>query len=286
MPDNKKTFWRFFLSRAFWKSIGIMALIVIVLIIAIQLVLRNYTDHGEEIQVPNLTGMELKNADELCFQKQLKWLIQDSIYNKNLPGGVIIDQYPPAGFRVKKNRKVFFTTSRWYPEMIPMPKVYDMSFRQAKRVIESQGLFIDSVEYEPYFARTYVLKQKYEGFIIDEGTPIEKGAGIVLVLGQGLSSETDLIPELLGLPKDSATVLALDAYFNVGAVVYDESILSDEDSINALVYKQFPEHQSKQTRLGSPIDIWLTLDSLKLYVVDSVRFKIDSLPAEVIIPLN
>lgn len=286
MPDNKKTFWRFFLSRAFWKNIGIMALTVIVLITAIQLVLRNYTDHGEEIQVPNLTGMELKNADELCYKKQLTWLIQDSIYNKNLPGGVIIDQYPPAGFRVKKNRKIFLTSSRWYPEMIPMPKVYDMSYRQAKGVIESLGLYIDSLEYEPYFARTYVLKQKYEGYIIDEGTPIEKGAGIVLVLGQGLSSETDFIPELLGLPKDSATLLALDAHFNVGAVVYDESILSGEDSIKALIYKQFPEHQSQQTRLGSPIDIWLTLDSLKLYVVDSVRFKIDSLPAEVIIPLN
>jgi beta-lactam-binding protein with PASTA domain len=278
MPEKKKTLWRFFLTRTFWKNVGIMFLIVTVLLIGIQLVLRNYTDHGEEIQVPNMTGLELLDADELCYQKNLKWSKQDSIHNKNLPGGVVIDQYPPAGFRVKKNRTIFFTTSRWYPEMIPMPKAYDMSYRQAKRILESQGLHIDSLEYEPYFARTYVMKQKFRDMVIEEGTPVEKGSGIVLVLGQGLSNETDLIPDLKGMSKDSAASIALDLHFNVGAIVYDESILNEEDSLTALIYKQFPESNRNKARLGSPIDIWLTLDSLKLYEVDSVRFKIDSLP--------
>ncbi len=263
-----------------------MAAITIVLIIAVQLVLRNYTDHGEEIQVPNLTGMPLHDADQLCYQKELKWIIQDSVYDKNLPGGIVVDQYPFSGFRVKKNRKLFLTISSWYPEMIPMPKAYDMSYRQAKGILESHGLSIDSLEYEPYFARTYVMKQKYKGYTIDEGTPIEKGSGIVLVLGQGLSNEVDQIPNLIGMVRDSASDIALDLHFNIGAVVFDASILTGEDSLNAKIYKQFPEELNQKARLGSPIDIWLTLDSVKLFKADSVQFKLDSLPPQEFTPLN
>lgn len=278
MPEKKKLFLRFLISRVFWKNIGIMAVITLIAILIIQLVLRNYTDHGEEIQVPNLTQMDLVQADQLCYQKQLKWIIQDSIYDPEISGGIVLDQYPPAGFRVKKNRKLYLTTSRWYPEMIPMPRAYDMSYRQAKRVLESQGLVIDSLEYEPYFARTYVLRQKYKGEVIEEGTPIERGAGVILVLGQGLSDQTDRIPDLLGMTRDSAAAMALDLHFNIGAVVFDTSILSGEDSLNALIYRQEPERNTTGIRLGSPIDIWLTRDSLKLYKADSVRFRLDKLP--------
>lgn len=277
MPEKKRLFWRFLISRVFWKNTGIMAAIVLVIMILVQLVLRNYTDHGEEIQVPNLTGMELAQADQLCFQKDLKWIIQDSVYFKDLPGGVVVDQYPLTGFRVKKNRKIFLTTSRWYPEMIPMPKAYDMSYRQAKRILESQGLYIDSIEYEPYFARTYVMRQKFGGLVIDEGTPIEKGSGVVLVLGQGLSDQTDQIPDLFGLTREDAAEAALDQHFNIGAAIYDAGVLNAEDSSLAVVYKQFPEGLQQNVRLGSPIDIWLTRDSIKLYQADSIRFRPDSL---------
>lgn len=286
MPKKKTLFWKFLATRIFWKNFLIALAITAVLILIVQISLRIYTDHGDEIQVPNLTGMKLQEVDQLCFQKNLKWLIQDSTYTAGAPGGTVLDQYPPAGFKVKKNRKIFLTTNSWYPEMIPMPKAYDMSYRQAKRILEIQGLFIESLEYEPYFARTYVLKQKLNGEVIEEGTPVEKGSRIVLVLGQGLSNETDFVPKLVGMKKDSAAELALDLHFNIGAVVFDESILSGEDSINALIYKQFPDYHNRKAQLGSPIDVWLTLDSLKLYRADSTLFVLDTLQQEQIIPLN
>lgn len=286
MPVKKRKFVRFLLSKVFWKHTGILILAFILLIVIVQLALRNYTDHGEELQVPNLTGMELTAADKLCYEQELKWIIQDSTYIRDVPGGVILDQYPPSGFRVKRNRKIYLTTSSWYPEMIPMPKAYDMSYRQAKRILESQGLGIDSLESVPYFARTYVMRQKYKGEVILEGTPIEKGSAVVLVLGQGLSNETDLIPDLLGLTRDIAADLAMDLHFNIGAVVFDQTVLTEEDSLTAMIYKQYPEHQEKQARLGSSIDIWLTMDSIRLFQADSVRFRIDSLAMDSLYPLN
>lgn len=286
MPKKKTSLWRFLATKVFWKNFLLAMAITFTTIVVTQLVLRIYTDHGDEIPVPNFTSMSLLEVDQLCFQKDLKWLVQDSVYVKDQPGGTVLDQYPPAGFKVKKNRKIFLTTNCWYPEMIPMPKAYDMSYRQAKRIIESHGLFIDSLEYEPYFARTYVLKQKYKGEIIDENTQIEKGSGIVLILGQGLSNKTDFIPNLTGMHEDSASSLALDMHFNIGAVVFDDGIQSADDSLNALIYKQFPDHNNRKAQLGSPIDIWLTLDSLKLYLADSTLFELDSLQMQRLNPVE
>jgi len=286
MPKKKRSFWRFLTTRVFWKNFLLAIAIAFGLILVIQFSLRIYTDHGKEIQVPNFTGFNLQEVDQLCVQKELTWLIQDSIYVKDQPGEAVLDQYPTAGFRVKKKRKIYLTTNCWYPEMIPMPKAYDMSFRQAKRILESQGFFIDSLEYEPYFARTYVLNQKFLGEIIDVGTPIEKGSGIILVLGQGLSNETDFIPKLINMTHDSAASLSIDRHFNIGAVVFDNRISTAEDSINALVYKQFPDYNNRKAQLGSPIDIWLTLDSLKLIEANPSLFRLDTIQPEEILPLN
>jgi len=286
MPKKKISFRRFIITWVFWKNFLIALAIAFGLLMIVQFSLRLYTGHGKEIMVPNFTGFSLQEVDQLCFQKELTWLIQDSIFVKDKPGGSILDQYPVAGFRVKKNRKIFITTNCWYPEIILMPKAFDMSYRQAKRVLESQGFFIDSLEYEPYFARTYVLNQKYNGETIDPGTPVEKGSGIVLVLGQGLSNQTDYIPKLINMSHDSAASLSLDLHFNIGAVVFDDSITSSDDSINALVYRQFPDYHNKKAQLGSPIDIWLTLDSLKLFMADSSLFKKDTLQPGETIPLN
>ena len=277
MPKKKISFWRFLLSRVFWKNLGIAAAIIIILLVLTRITLHFYTDHGKEIPVPNFTHMSLHEVDQLCYQKNLRWIVQDSTYNPDLAGGSVVEQYPPAGFRVKKKRKVFLITNSWYPEMIMMPDASDTHLRQAKGLLESYGLFVDSLEYEPHFARTYVLKQKFRGEIIEPGTPIEKGSGITLVLGQGLSSEVDLIPNLINMTQDTAQDVALDLHFNIGAVVFDESITNEEDSIMARIYKQFPHHQNEKAQLGSPIEIWLTLDSLKLMEADSTLFPRDSL---------
>ena len=277
MQKKKTLFWRFLISRVFWKNLAIAIIILVVLLIGIQLSLRFYTDHGKEISVPNFSGMSLQEVDQMCYQKNLKWLIQDSTYNPDTPGGSVVDQYPPAGFKVKKNRKVFLTTNSWYPEMIMMPKASDTHFRQAKKILESAGLHIDSLEYEPYMFRTYVLKQKFRGEIIEPGTPIEKGSGITLVLGQGLSNETDQIPKLVGITRDTAMDIVLNLHFNLGAVVFDESIIDEEDSLQARIYKQFPDYHNHKAKLGSPIDIWLTMDTLKLMEADSTLFPRDSL---------
>jgi hypothetical protein len=46
---------------------------------------------------------------------------------------------------------------------------------------------------------------------------------------------------------------------NTGALIFDSSILTPEDSLNAIVWRQYPS--TSNTRIinsGSSVDLWLT----------------------------
>jgi hypothetical protein len=266
---------QFLLSRIFWKNVLIATGITVGLIILVQISLYFYTGHGKRIPVPDFTGMSLQQVDRLCAQNNIKWVVQDSTYLAESPRGSVLDQYPEPGSGIKKTRKVFIITNCWFPQIVKMPKAYDMPYRQAERVLSSAGLHISNIEYIPHFAPTYVLQQKFGSKLIAEGADIEKGSGITLVVGEGLSNERAPIPDLMNIGRETARILALNNYFNLGASQFDSTVTTAMDSIMAKVYRQFP-NVSSQARLGTTIDIWLTRDSARIMQMDSAYTAQDS----------
>lgn len=283
MPEKKNSFKRFLISKVFFKNLALAVGITLVVLIIVQAGLKIYTDHGKEIDVPDFTGLTMSETDKLCFQENLKWTIMDSLYLENQPRGVILDQYPASGAKVKKKRRIFLVVNSWSPEIIIMPKAYEMPYRTALRILEASGLHVDSIEYEPYFAETYVRKQKFKDEIILEGSTIQKGSGITLVLGQGLSDEKTFVPRLINMTQDSARNLIMSTHFSLGAIVYDESVSTEVDSSIATIFNQQPDYKNNQARLGSAIDIWLTTDSIKMHMADSTLF---SLPDSLLLELD
>lgn len=259
----------FLASRLFWKNVLIAVGITILLVILVQISLKIYTGHGQKIRVPDFTGMSLQQVDRICSQNEVRWVVQDSSYFSGQPKGSVLDQYPEPGSGIKKNRKIFLITNSWFPQMIPMPKAFDMPYRQAERVLATAGLHITNVEYIPHFAPTYVLEQKFNGRLIAPGTEIEKGSGITLVVGEGLSDEKALVPDLLNIGRETARIIALNNYFNLGAVKFDSTVRDATDSAMARIFRQSPE-MNTEARLGTSIDIWLTRDSLMLVTLDSL----------------
>ena len=58
----------------------------------------------------------------------------------------------------------------------------------------------------------------------------------------------------------------LRSALNIGAIIYDESILDLTDTIEAKVWRQYPSFkENKMIRLGSTVDLWLSVDSARLY---------------------
>lgn len=272
----KSPFFQFLLSRIFWKNVLIAMGITLGLILLVQISLYFYTGHGKKIRVPDFTGMSLNQVDRLCAQNHITWVIQDSNYTAESARGSVLDQYPEPGSGIKKNRKIFLITNCWFPQVIKMPKAFDMPYRQAERVLSSAGLHISNIEYIPHFAPTYVLEQKFGGKLIAEGTDIPKGSGITLVVGEGLSNERSPVPNLLNIGRETARIIALNNFFNLGATQYDSTVTNAMDSALAKVYRQFPDFNN-QARLGTSIDIWLTRDSVRIMQMDSAFSAIDSL---------
>ncbi len=260
---------QFLFSRIFWKNVLIALGLTFGLILMVQISLYFYTGHGKKIRVPDFTGMSLQQVDRLCVQNNIKWIIQDSSFVAEFPRGTILAQYPLPGSGIKKNRKIFITTNCWFPQMIKMPKAFDMPYRQAERVLLSAGLHVSNIEYIPHFAPTYVLEQKFGDKLIAEGTNIEKGSGVTLVVGEGLSNERSPVPNLLNFSRETARIIALKNFFNLGATRYDSTVTNANDSALAKVYRQFPDFDN-QARLGTSIDVWLTIDSLMIRQMDSL----------------
>ncbi len=270
---------KFLISRQFWKNLFIAIVITLVVITFIFLWLKIYTRHGRSLAVPDLTGMTLAETDSIILEKKLLYQVVDSVYNTEVTRGCVVEQNPPPEFKVKKNRTIFITINAFNPEMVRMPFIMGVSLRQATAMIENAGLEVGRLTYVPDIAINNVLQQKINGNVIEEGDSIIKGSRVDLILGRGLSNDKTVGPELMGLLLEEAKNLITSRFLNLGAVIYDGSIFNKEDSVTARIWKQKPVYKETQLiNLGASVDIWLTVDSVKLGLSDTTSYELPGDP--------
>lgn len=264
----------FIKSKDFLKHLIIASILAIVIISITFILLNLYTLHGNSFPTPDFKGKTMQEAEKIATENKLELEITDSVYEDDEPRSIIVKQNPEAGFEVKKGRKVFLTKNASSPEEVKMPNVVGVSHRQAKNTLNNSGLKIGKLKHVPDIAVNNVLKQKANGKEIEPGEMIPKGTKIDLVLGEGLSNRKAEIPDLRNYKLEKAENKILQAAMNVGAVKYDESVENEEDSADAVVWKQYPPYKKKEkARLGSDIDLWLTTDSTKLPQEDTTKVE-------------
>ena len=259
------TLKEFFKSKTF-KTNALAAIgITIFLLVANMFALRVYTDHGESVEIPDLKGKTDSEVASILGNLDLRYQIRDSVFSKETAPGTVLDQYPKAGMRVKENRTVFITLCAVSQEMIPMPQLTDISYRQATNLIESSGLIAGTVEYQPSEFPNLVLQQKIDGQIVAVGERVPKGSVVDLVLGSDSNGETSEVPTLFGRNLAEARLTLGEAFLNVGNITYDESVLYEMQKAKAVIYKQSPDPAEVfEVTQGTAIDLWLTIDPEKL----------------------
>ncbi len=225
-----------------------------------------YTRHGQSLAVPDFKGMPIDEAYDLAHENSLKIVVTDSIFRPALPAGSVIDQNPKPDARVKKKRKVFITINCVMPKKIDAPNVVGFSLRQGKAVLESKGLKIGKLIYQPDMATNNILDQRYKGRMLMPNEPVFVGTSVDLVLGMdNEAGERTSIPYVLRLNSDDARSRLADASLNLGRMRFDKSVKTISDSLSAVVYKQVPGPSgSNSTSLGSSVDIYLTVDESKI----------------------
>jgi beta-lactam-binding protein with PASTA domain len=227
--------------------------------------LEKYTRHGQSNPVPEFTGMLPAEAQKIAHQQNLKVEIVDSLFLENTEPGVVVDQIPRPGHGVKQNRTIFLTINSTQPEMVTLPQLTDISFRQAQVLVENSGLQIGNIFYQPSEYDNLVLNVQIDSTDIRPGKQLPKGTSVDLIVGRKHGNQTTPLPDLIGLTVDEAQATLTSAMLNTGVVIYDESIRSSGDSLSARVWRQRPDPRiTGSILLGSSVDIWVTVDQLKI----------------------
>jgi eukaryotic-like serine/threonine-protein kinase len=255
----------FLKSRVFWKQLALAMVIGVAIILILIIWLNIYTRHGQSRPTPEIRGLTISEARHVVNKNRMKLQIIDSVYTAFVPRGCIAEQTPLPGHRVKKGRTIQATINAFNPEMVAVPDLVGLPRRQALSIIETAGLKAGQLNYVPDLTVDFVLKQTLHGRNVSPGDSVQKGMVIDLVLGKGLSSQRTPLPRLTGTTLEQARNEILGSSLNLGAYVFDATVLTAEDSMKAFVYKQNPEYRTDASvQLGSAVYIWLTTDTLRL----------------------
>jgi beta-lactam-binding protein with PASTA domain len=255
-----------FLKTRTFKLNALAALgITIFLIVFVVIFLRVYTNHGDSIVIPDLKGKSAEEASNLLEDMDLRFAIRDSVYSPDLAPGTVLDQFPKPGMKVKQHRMIFITLCALSQEIIPMPQLTDISFRQAENLIENAGLVAGTIRYEPSEFPNLVLEQRVNGRMVAKGEKVPKGSRVDLVVGSDGEGQTTQLPSLIGLTLNDAKLKLEEDFLNIGTITYDESVTSEEQKEQAVIWKQNPDPAvTTDMDRGGAIDIWLTIDPTKI----------------------
>jgi len=256
---------KFIFSKLFLKHLAFAIAIAIGALLLLLLWLNIYTRHGQARPVPDFIGLSMDEAEALAKKSKLNYQVIDSLFTSLVPRGCVAEQNPEPGFRVKKWRNILLTINAFRPEMVAVPDLVNLPLRQAKSLIEGAGLEMGKKTYKPDLSIDVVLAQQYDGKDIEPDDSLQKGSVIDLVLGKGLSNQRTRVPDLVGLRLEPARDRINESSLNLGTYIFDNTITTSEDTLNAFVYRQNPDYSDDATiQFGSSMYLWLTVDSLKL----------------------
>lgn len=265
------SFKKFLASRTFFIHLFIAIALVAALLLVTMKVLNTYTRHGQSYPVPDMFGLTDTEAAKLAQQQNLKVVVIDSVFTEKVAPGAIVEQQPNAGFGVKENRTIFLTINSTQKEKVVLPKLTNISFRQAQVLVENCGLQIGEISYQPSEYNDLVLKIEQDSVEIFEGNVLLKGSRVDFTVGRDPENEQTPLPNLIGLRPEEAKEILTNAMLNFGVLIYDETISTAEDSTNAVIWRQRPDSEiNSSVKLGTSVDLWITVDEEKVATAQEI----------------
>ncbi len=177
----------FFKPQRMGFHLVLAIIITIVLAVVCLIILKSYTRHGREVDMPNFVGQNSVALIDTLLPSDYIIVITDEVYDKTMEPGTIIKQNPEAGEKVKKGRKVYLTVATSEPPTVIMPELRDVSLRQAEIMLNALGLELEGTILKPSPYENAVLEQLHNGRVIAAGTKIKMGDKITLVVGRDIS---------------------------------------------------------------------------------------------------
>ncbi len=151
-----------------------------------------WTNHGEEISVPEIKSLTYDQASKELEKCGLRIEISDSVYNTSVAPGTVIESWPKSGSLVKAERKIYVTVSAFSAKMVEIAKpVEGVSVRQAVSYLNARGINAIRLKNVPSEYPDLVMSATYEGRPISVGTRLPVDATVVLEVGVAIDPEEE-----------------------------------------------------------------------------------------------
>ncbi|MDX1331767.1 MAG: PASTA domain-containing protein [Robiginitalea sp.] len=181
-----RNFLKFLGSRQFLIQLGLAVAVSVLLVFAVLQWLKSSTHHGDFVEVPDLAKLSVTEMREVLEEADLRYEVVDSAnFNPDYPRFSIIEQNPPAGNKVKQNRKIYVTVNPSGYKKITVPDIIQVTRRNATSMLRAVGLDVDEVTYIDELSKDMVYRIRYQGKYIKPGDKLPRTSKIELVCGNG-----------------------------------------------------------------------------------------------------
>jgi len=181
-----RDFLNFLRSRTLLINIGIAFIVLILISLLTFEWLKGSTNHGELVEVPDLSGMTVMDMRETIEGANLRYEVLDSAnYNPEYPRFSIIEQNPLAGDKVKEDRKIYITVNPSGYKKVTVPNIVQVTQRNATSMLRAVGLDVQRVTYIDQLGKDMVYYIKFKGKNISPGDKLPKTSKIELICGNG-----------------------------------------------------------------------------------------------------
>ena len=263
-----KNFWKETKTGFVLTNVLIAIGVIIIGVVVLQMCLKRYTEHGVEVEVPDIRGLYMEEAKITLAADDLRLEVVDSTYSTKKPLGTIVEQNPVAGSKAKHGRVVYAVQNARFRRPVVMPEMRDVSLRQAKATLNSLGLTAADILYEPSTYRDIVLDiQTVNGDAILAGQTVAEGSAVVLVVGKGQGTAEVTVPSLSGKSLNEARSWLLSSMLTLGIVEYDEPPTEDNQDLY-IVYSQMPQSGTVVVE-GTSVNIKMSKDIEKTITTDN-----------------
>mgnify|MGYP001204812095 FL=1 len=255
-----KQWFRYIFSRSFPRTVFRLGMAWILLLGALWIYLKVYTQPGSTRVVPALLGVTLQEASDTLSVLGLIPVHLDSIYSRNGRPFEVVDQVPVTDSKIKSGRKVYLTTYRSTPpyERLSIEEGQDPGV--ARIILENKGFDVDEA-FEPNVAlvgRVIRMEDKL-GNTLEPDDRRPKGTEVILISGT-TTRELVGVPNVRGLTLKEARASLLEAKLSIGLVEFAESVEEASDSARAKVLEQhLLPSRNKAVPAGTALDLYLGL---------------------------
>jgi beta-lactam-binding protein with PASTA domain len=181
-----KHFFGFLKSKTFLIQLGLAVVASVLLVFLALQWLKGTTNHGEFVEVPDFSRMSVMEMRKAVEEAGLRYQVLDSSnYDPDYPRFSILDQDPPAGNKVKSNRKIYFTVNPSGYKKVSVPDIIQVTQRNATSMLRAVGLDVERVTYIDELGKDMVYNMKHKGKYVKPGDKLPKTSKVELICGNG-----------------------------------------------------------------------------------------------------